>query len=94
MNRMRREAIARRAVERSRADQTEVRIGTSDESLTRFTHGISNQNVAADDVTIAVRAIVNGRTGVAAANDSSDASVKWSSTRHRLRHLSTTSAIN
>jgi len=75
VNRMRREAIARRAVERSRADQTEVRIGTSDESLTRFTHGISNQNVAADDVTIAVRAIVNGRTGVAAANDSSDASV-------------------
>jgi predicted Zn-dependent protease len=71
----RREAIARRAVERSRADQTEVRVSSSDEALTRFAHGISNQNVAGDDATIAVRAIVDGRTGVAASNDLSDASV-------------------
>jgi PmbA protein len=70
-----REAIARRAVERSRADQTEVRVSTGDDALTRFAHGISNQNVAGDDVTIAVRAIVDGRTGVAASNDLSDASV-------------------
>jgi PmbA protein len=71
----RREAIARRAVERSRADQTEVRVSSGDDALTRFAHGISNQNVAGDDVTIAVRAIVGGRTGVAASNDLSDASV-------------------
>jgi predicted Zn-dependent protease len=70
-----REALARRTVERSRADQTEVRISTSDDALTRFAHGISNQNVAADDVTIAVRAIVDGRTGVAASNDLRDDSV-------------------
>ncbi len=70
-----REAIARRAVERSRADQTEVRISCSDESLTRFTRGISNQNVAAEDVTISIRAIVDGRTGVATSNDTSDAAV-------------------
>jgi predicted Zn-dependent protease len=71
-----REAIARRTVERSRADQTEVRVSSSDEALTRFAHGISNQNVADDDVTIAVRAIVDGRTGVAGSNDLSDASIE------------------
>jgi len=70
-----REALAKRALARSRADQTEVRVSSSDESLTRFTHGISNQNVAAADVAIAVRAIVDGRTGVATANDASDASI-------------------
>lgn len=70
-----REAIARRTVERSKADQTEVRISTGDDALTRFTHGISNQNLASSNVTIAVRAIVDGRTGVAAANDLSDASI-------------------
>jgi PmbA protein len=70
-----REAIARRTVARSTADQTEIRIASSDDALTRFTHGISNQNVAAHNVSIAVRAIVAGRTGVASANDLSDASI-------------------
>jgi len=70
-----REAVARRAVERSRADQTEVRVSSGDEALMRFAHGISNQNVAGDDATIVVRAIVDGRTGVAGSNDLSDASV-------------------
>ena len=70
-----REALAKRAIERSRADQTEVRVSSSDDALMRFTHGISNQNVASDDVSIAVRAIVDGRTGVATANDVSDASI-------------------
>lgn len=75
MNAQERETIARRAVERSRADQTEVRVSVSDHALTRFTHGFSNQNVAAADTSIAVRAIVDGRTGVASSNDLSDASV-------------------
>lgn len=70
-----REAIARRALARSGADQTEIRVGTGDHALTRFTHGISNQNLASQNVAIAVRAIVAGRTGVAAANDLSDASI-------------------
>jgi PmbA protein len=70
-----REAIARRTLERSGADQTEVRISSSDDALTRFTHGISNQNLSSGNVTIAVRAIVDGRTGVASSNDRSDASI-------------------
>ena len=48
---------------------------SGDDALTRFTHGISNQNLAASNVSVAVRAIVDGRTGVAAANDLSDASI-------------------
>jgi len=70
-----REALARRAVERSRADQTEVLVSSADTALTRFTRGISNQNVAADDVTVSVRAIVDGRTGVASSDDSAAASI-------------------
>ena len=75
MNQDERQAIARRALERSSADQTEVRVSSSDDALTRFTHGISNQNLASSNVSIAVRAIVDGRTGVAAANDLSNASI-------------------
>jgi PmbA protein len=75
VNKTQREAIARRALERSIADQTEVRISSSDDALTRFTHGISNQNLSTGNVTIAVRAIVEGRTGVASSNDLSDASI-------------------
>ncbi|HEX8806156.1 MAG TPA: metallopeptidase TldD-related protein, partial [Candidatus Aquilonibacter sp.] len=75
MNSDEREAIARRALARSEADQTEILIASSDEALTRFTHGISNQNLAAHNVSIAVRAIVAERTGVASGNDLSDASI-------------------
>jgi PmbA protein len=70
-----REAIARRTLERSSADQTEVRIGSSNDALTRFTHGISNQNLSSRNAAIAVRAVVDGRTGVASSNDLSDASI-------------------
>jgi len=70
-----REAIARRAVERSRADQTEVLVSSGDSALMRFTRGISNQNVADDNTAVSVRAIVDGRTGVAQSNDTSDDSI-------------------
>ncbi len=41
----------------------------------RFTRGISNQNLGSDDVTMTVRAIVGGRTGVATTNDLRDGSI-------------------
>ena len=75
MDSTQREALAKRAVARSNADQVEVRVSTSDEALTRFTHGISNQNVASHNMSVAVRAIIDGRTGVAASNDCSEASI-------------------
>ncbi|MGA8533027.1 MAG: TldD/PmbA family protein [Candidatus Tumulicola sp.] len=63
-----RERIAALALEYSTADQTEVLISASDNALTRFSHELSNQNVAAADVGISVRAIVAGKTGVAQEN--------------------------
>ncbi len=63
-----REDIAARVLELSAADQTEVLVSTSDTALTRFTHEMSNQNVAAADMGISVRAILSGRTGVAQTN--------------------------
>ncbi|MDE2481601.1 MAG: TldD/PmbA family protein [bacterium] len=70
-----RERIAKRALAASTADQTEVIVSASDAALMRFTRGISNQNVAATDRSISVRAIVGGRTGVASTNETSDAAI-------------------
>lgn len=68
MDSSQRERLARDVLERSAADQTEVLVSASDASLTRFTHEVSNQNVAARSVDLSVRAIVDGRTGVASTN--------------------------
>ena len=70
-----RERIARHALALSRADQTEVLVSTSDAALMRFTHEASNQNVASLDAGISVRAIVDGRTGVAQTNRFDDAAL-------------------
>jgi predicted Zn-dependent protease len=63
-----REKLAVRVLGLSNADQTEVVASAEDGALTRFTHEMSNQNVAAADVRISVRAIVGQRTGVAQTN--------------------------
>ncbi|MBV8637957.1 MAG: TldD/PmbA family protein [Candidatus Eremiobacteraeota bacterium] len=76
MDKAEREAIARRVLAASNADQTEVIVSASNSALTRFTHGVSNQNVDAIDVNVSVRAIVDGRTGVAATNRTSDADLE------------------
>lgn len=68
MDSLQRERLARDVLERSPADETEVLVSDSDASLTRFTHEVSNQNVAASGVELSVRAIVDGRTGVASTN--------------------------
>jgi predicted Zn-dependent protease len=71
-----REAIAKRALAFSDADQTEVIVTSSNSALTRFTRGVSNQNVDAIDVNVSVRAIAGGRTGVAATNRTAEADLK------------------
>jgi PmbA protein len=70
-----RQAIAQRALDLSNADQTEVLVNASNSALTRFTRGVSNQNLASTDVGVSVRAIVGGRTGVAATNQTDDAAL-------------------
>ncbi len=73
MDKAQRETIAQRALAASSAHQTEVIVTATNSALTRFTHGVSNQNVDAIDVNVSVRAIVDGRTGVAAGNRTGDA---------------------
>ena len=71
-----RERLAAHVLALSNADQTEVLVSTNDNSLTRFTHEVSNQNVAASDVGVCVRAILAGRTGVAQTNRLDDSSLR------------------
>src|SRR4051812_48032096 len=59
-----RRALAARVLERSRADATEAIVTSDHRALTRFTHEFVHQNVDIENVTIRVRAIVDGRTGV------------------------------
>lgn len=63
-----REALAARVLSFSGADHTEVSVESQDRALSRFTHNAIHQNVASCDVTVRVRAILGGRTGVAATN--------------------------
>jgi len=68
-------ALAARILEHSRADATEVIVNTTHSALTRFTHEFIHQNVDIDDVNVRVRAIVDGRTGVAETNRTDDAAI-------------------
>ena len=70
-----RRALAARALARSRADATEAIVTSTQRALTRFTHEFIHQNVDVDDVSIRVRAIVDGRTGVASTNVLDDVSI-------------------
>jgi PmbA protein len=71
-----REALAKRVLAMSSADQTEVLINQADAALTRFTHEVSNQNLAAQNVGLSVRAVVDRRTGVAQTNRLDDDSLR------------------
>jgi predicted Zn-dependent protease len=76
MNSERREALAKRVLGfASAADQAEITIASDDNALTRFTHQVSNQNVANSEVSVTVRAILDRRTGVARTNQLDDASL-------------------
>lgn len=60
----------------SAADEAEVLVSAGDSALTRFTHQVCNQNVAAADAGISVRAVIDKRTGVARTNRFDDASLR------------------
>lgn len=63
-----REALAQRALAFSSAPETEVSVFSELSELTRFTHNTVHQNVSSTDVSIKIRAVIEGRTGVAATN--------------------------
>jgi len=71
-----REALAAKTLGFSSADQTEVVVAGSDTALTRFTHEACNQNVAANDLLVSVRTVIDGRTGVASTNQLDDRSLR------------------
>jgi predicted Zn-dependent protease len=76
VNKAERERLAKAVLSYSTAEQTEVFVAAGDNALTRFTHETSNQNVAVDDAGISVRAILDGRTGVAQTNRRDEASLR------------------
>jgi predicted Zn-dependent protease len=70
-----RRSIANAALARSRADATEVSVESTRTALTRFTREAVNQNIDVADTTVRVRAVADGRVGIAAANAVDDASL-------------------
>lgn len=76
MDSVAREALAARLLADSAAEDTEVIVFDSDARLTRFTHNAIHQNLADANVVVRVRAIIDRRTGVAATNDVSRASLE------------------
>lgn len=76
MDSAQREALAKRVLALSGATQTEVMVSSSNSELTRFTRNTVHQNVAEADVSIKVRAILGGRTGVASTNLPADTALE------------------
>lgn len=62
------EAILAKALRSSKADETELLISASDESLSRFTHNYIHENMSERNCHLNVRAVVGKRTGAASTN--------------------------
>ncbi len=70
-----REEVAQRVLALA-GGESEAIVYDSDVGLTRFTHNAIHQNLGERDTSIRLRTIVDGRTGVAATNDPSDAGLR------------------
>jgi predicted Zn-dependent protease len=68
--------LAARAVALTKADEAEAVVTANDAALTRFANNRIHQNVAEEDTTVSVRAVLGKRTGVASTNRLDDASLK------------------
>jgi predicted Zn-dependent protease len=68
--------LARATVAMTSADEAEVLVGADTNALTRFANNRINQNVAEDNVTVSVRAVLGKRVGVASTNRLDDASLQ------------------
>lgn len=67
------EDFAGRLLARSPADQTEVMVTEWDSALTRFANNGIHQNVAERNLSVRVRVVKDGRTGVASLNQMNEA---------------------
>ena len=70
------QAIARKVLGFSEADQTEVLVFGKDEQLTRFAVNTIHQNVSETNVTVRVRCVFGKKSGVASGNDLSDEALR------------------
>lgn len=68
--------LARRIMNMSPADQTEVLVASESSALTRFANNRIGQNVAEENTQVSIRAVLGKRQGVAATNRLDDASLK------------------
>ncbi len=75
------EALAQRVVAASPAAQTEVTVRGEDFGLTRFARNAIVQNVARLQTEVRVRAVVDGRVGLAATNDLGDEALRAAAER-------------
>ena len=71
-----REALAERVLALAGDDACEAIVSSTQLGLTRFTQNAVHQNVASTDVTVRVRIVRDGRTGVAVTNVLDDASCR------------------
>lgn len=69
-------ALARRLVELTAADEAEAVVIDDSSALTRFANNQIHQNVAEDDTSVSVRAVLGRRVGVASTNRTDDASLR------------------
>ena len=68
--------IAERVLKLSHADETEVDIGVVSDALTRFANNTIHQNVAEQNLSVSVRAVVDGRTARATTNKTDEESLR------------------
>jgi PmbA protein len=68
--------LAAGVIAASKADQTEVVVSGGGSALTRFAGNTIHQNVAEENVSVTIRAIVGKRIGVASSNDVSPRGLK------------------
>jgi PmbA protein len=68
--------LAERALRFSSAEETEVKINVVTDALTRFANNRIHQNVAEQQTSVSIRAIVNGRTARATTNKLDDDSLR------------------
>lgn len=69
-------ATLQQVLDRSAAEQTEVRLDVSSEASTRFANNAITQNVSSRETTLTVRAVFGRRVGQASVNDFSEESLK------------------
>lgn len=69
-------ALAARAVALTPADEAEAVVMANDSALTRFANNRIHQNVAEENTTVSVRAVLGTRTGVASTNRLDDDALK------------------